>query len=89
MSDLQPKNKIGVIGRRGDVLTYQAAGFAVYQAETVAVAEEMLHRAADECAIVFLTPAVIALPERGGGIGMQLLRQAAERAIGADILFRE
>ncbi len=108
MSDLQQKNKIGVIGRRGDVLTYQAAGFAVYQAETVAVAEEMLHRAADECAIVFLTPAyaaalredvqkydtqltpaVIALPERGGGIGMQLLRQAAERAIGADILFRE
>lgn len=108
MSDLQERNKIGVIGRRGDVLTYQAAGFAVYQAESCTEAADRLAVAAGECAIVFLTPeyatalredvqkydaqltpAVIALPERGGGIGMQLLRQAAERAIGADILFRE
>lgn len=105
---MSEKNKIGVIGRRGDVLTYQAAGFAVYQAESRTEAADKLTIAADECAIVFLTPeyatelreevqkydtmltpAVIALPEKGGGIGMAILRQAAERAIGADILFRE
>lgn len=100
--------RIGVVGTRGDTLTFQAAGFAVYQAENAAVAAEMFTKAAEECTIVFLTPnyalaladqvakydtqltpAVIALPEVGGGVGMQLLRQAAERAIGADILFRE
>lgn len=100
--------KIGVIGTRGDILTFQAAGFTVYPAETVAEAAEMLAKAAGECTIVFLTPtyaealaevtkvyetqltpAVIALPEKGGGVGMRHLRQAAERAIGADILFRE
>lgn len=105
---MREAGKIGVIGSRGDTLTFQAAGFAVYPAETVEVAEEMLHRAASECTIVFLTPAyaealseatkvydaqltpaVIALPEKGGGVGMRHLRQAAERAIGADILFRE
>ena len=32
---MSEKNKIGVIGRRGDVLTFQAAGFATYQAESV------------------------------------------------------
>lgn len=100
--------KIGVVGTRGETLTFQAAGFAVYQAETVEAAADMLRVAAEECTIVFLTPAyasalagdvakyeakltpaVIALPEKGGGVGMQHLRQAAERAIGADILFRE
>ena len=36
-----------------------------------------------------LLPAVAALPEKGGGAGMAVLRRAPERAIGADILFRE
>ena len=105
---MSENKKIGVIGRRGDVLTFQAAGFATYQAESVAAAAEMLKKAAAECAIVFLTPeyagalpeemakydtlltpAVIALPEKGGGVGMAMLRRAAEKAIGADILFRD
>lgn len=105
---MSEKPKIGVIGRRGDVLTFQAAGFAVWQAESVPEAAEQLKKAAEVCAIVFLTPeyaaglaeetarydtmltpAVIALPEKGGGIGMAMLRRAAEKAIGADILFRE
>ncbi len=105
---MSEQNKIGVIGRRGDVLTFQAAGFATYQAESVPEAAQMLQKAAGECTIVFLTPeyaaalpeeiaryetmltpAVIALPEKGGGIGMAMLRRSAERAIGADILFRE
>lgn len=38
-----------------------------------------------------LTPAVVVIPGAGGsrGIGMAALRAAGERAIGADILFRE
>ena len=105
---MSEKNKIGVIGRRGDVLTFQAAGFATYQAESVSDAAEMLEKAAAECAIIFLTPeyaaglaeeiarydtmltpAVICLPEKGGGVDMAMLRRAAEKAIGADILFRD
>ena len=105
---MSENTKIGVIGRRGDVLTFQAAGFATYQAESLSEAAEMLKKSAEECAIIFLTPeyaaglqeetarydtmltpAVIALPEKGGGIGMTMLRRAAEKAIGADILFRE
>ncbi|MBE6615954.1 MAG: V-type ATP synthase subunit F [Ruminococcaceae bacterium] len=105
---MSENRKIGVIGRRGDVLTFQAAGFATYQAESMQEAAGMLRKAAEECAIIFLTPeyaaglpediarydtmltpAVIALPEKGGGVGMAMLRQAAERAIGADILFRD
>jgi len=105
---MSEKNKIGVIGRRGEILTFQAAGFTAYEADTREEGADMLHKAAKECAIVFLsplfaaelteeiarydgtlTPAILALPEKGGGIGMALLRQAAERAIGADILFRE
>lgn len=37
------------------------------------------------------TPAVVALPGAGGsrGLGMEALRSAAQRAIGADFLFRE
>ncbi|MBQ8641213.1 MAG: V-type ATP synthase subunit F [Clostridia bacterium] len=105
---MSEKNRIGVIGRRSDVLPFQAAGFTTFQAESVPEAAEKLKKAAEECAIVFLTPeyaaalqeetvrydammtpAVIALPEKGGGVGMTMLRQAAERAVGSDILFRE
>ena len=32
------------------------------------------------------TPAVIPLPEEGGGYGMAILTRAVERAVGADIL---
>ena len=32
-------------------------------------------------------PAVIPLPEAGGGYGITQLRHAAERAVGADIIF--
>lgn len=32
------------------------------------------------------TPAVIPLPEAGGGYGMDILKRALERAVGADIL---
>jgi len=101
-------SKIGVIGNRGEVLTFQAAGFVIYEADTVEEAAVLLQKAAQECAILFispayaseleeetsryassLTPAIVPLPEKGGGVGMAMLRKSAERAIGADILFRE
>ena len=34
-------------------------------------------------------PAVIPLPERGGGYGITQMKNAVERAVGADIIFRE
>lgn len=35
------------------------------------------------------TPAVIPLPIKGGGYGIQQLRSAVERAVGADIIFNQ
>ncbi len=34
-------------------------------------------------------PAIIPLPEAGGGYGMTQLKDAVERAVGADIIFKE
>ncbi len=34
-------------------------------------------------------PAVIPLPEAGGGIGIRQMSRAVERAVGADIIFKE
>lgn len=34
-------------------------------------------------------PAIIPLPEKGGGYGMTQLKDAVERAVGADIIFKE
>lgn len=34
-------------------------------------------------------PAVIPLPEAGGGYGITQMRSAVERAVGADIIFKE
>ena len=101
--------KIGIVGKRENVLCFMAAGFSVYEAETKETAAAALEDAAkDNCAVIFLepdyaralheeiaryadsvTPAVIPLPERGGGYGSQLLREAVERAVGADILFKD
>ena len=101
-------SKIGVIGPRGEVMTFLAAGFAVYEAEDTAEAAAALQKAAGECAILFLspvyadtlsaeiavydgmvTPAILPLPEADGGIGMRNLKKYVERAVGADILFKD
>lgn len=101
-------SKIGVIGPRGEVMTFLAAGFAVYEAEDVSEAADTLRKAADECAILYLspvyadalsaeiatydglvTPAILPLPEKDGGVGMRNLKKYVERAVGADILFKE
>jgi len=39
----------------------------------------------------YRTPAIIPIPGRGGslGIGMESVRKSVERAVGADILFKE
>ena len=100
--------KIGVLGRRGEILPYLSAGFVPYESDDAEEATQQLLKAAAECAIVYVTPefaaalsaeisryaaaqtpAILALPEKEGGIGMEHLRRTAERAIGADILFRE
>lgn len=35
------------------------------------------------------TPAVIPLPAAGGGYGIQQLKKAVEKAVGADIIFKD
>lgn len=35
------------------------------------------------------TPAIIPLPEAGGGLGTAAMKRAVERAVGADIVFRD
>lgn len=101
-------SKIGVIGPRGEVMTFLAAGFTVYEAEDAAEASAALKTAVEECAILFLapvyadalseeisaydgmvTPAILPLPEEDGGIGMRNLKKYVERAVGADILFKD
>ena len=90
-------SKIGVIGPRGEVMTFLAAGFAVYEAEDTTEAAAALQKAAGECAILYLspaydgmvTPAILPLPEADGGIGMRNLKKYVERAVGADILFKD
>ena len=36
-----------------------------------------------------VTPAILPLPEADGGIGMRNLKKYVERAVGADILFKD
>ncbi len=35
------------------------------------------------------TPAVIPLPVKGGGLGISQMKNAVERAVGADIIFKD
>ena len=49
-------HKIGVVGSRGEVLCFMAAGFSVYEAENAERAAVMLRHAADDgCAVIFIT----------------------------------
>ena len=50
-------SKIGVIGKRAEILTFLAAGFSVYGAESDTEAAEQLRIAAEECTILYMTPA--------------------------------
>ncbi len=36
-----------------------------------------------------MTPAIIPLPSAGGGLGTAQLKKAVERAVGADIIFKD
>ena len=101
---------IGMIGPRDQVLCYMAVGFTVYPADASdpVGAEQILKKAAAECAVLYLTPelsaalapaieryagavtpAILTLPTAGGGMGTAALKAAVERAVGADIIFRE
>ena len=97
--------KIGIVGPRERVMCFMAAGFTVYEAGDAESAAKSLRRAADDgCAVIYVVPslateiagdanrpipAVIPLPEAGGGCGITQMRSAVERAVGADIIFKE
>ena len=49
-------SKIGVIGKRSEILTFLAAGFTVYEAKSNTEAAEKLCVAAKECAILYISP---------------------------------
>ena len=96
--------KIGIIGRRDAVQGFMALGFAVREADSVADAAREVHTMAksQEYGVIFITenfaseleeetakyrdlplPAIVSIP------GMNNLRRAVERAVGADILFKD
>ena len=52
----QTMSKIGVIGKRSEILTFLAAGFTVYEAESDPEAAEKLSIAVKECAILYISP---------------------------------
>ncbi|MBO4308858.1 MAG: V-type ATP synthase subunit F [Clostridia bacterium] len=103
--------KIGIIGKRDEILGFMALGFSVHEAATAEEAAKELHSMArsQEYGVIFLTenyavqleteiahyrdlplPAIVSIPGQEGstGYGMNNLRRAVERAVGADILFK-
>lgn len=103
--------KIGIIGKRDEVLGFMALGFSVHEAATVEDAAKELHTMArsQEYGVIFVvedyairledeiaryrnlpTTAIVSIPGPQGstGYGMNNLRHSVERAVGADILFK-
>ena len=97
--------KIGIVGPRERVMCFMAAGFTVYEAgdaeslrraaddgcAVIYVVPSLATEIAGEIARYANRPipAVIPLPEAGGGYGITQMRSAVERAVGADIIFKE
>ena len=81
--------KIGIIGRRDAVQGFMALGFAVREADSTADAARELHAMAKYRDLPI--PAIVSIPGQEGsmGYGMNNLRRAVERAVGADILFKD
>ena len=74
--------KIAVMGDQDSVLGFKALGLEVCAAATAEQAREALHRMAKEdYAIIYMTG-----KEGSLGIGMDNVKTAVERAVGADIL---
>ena len=98
-------SKIGILGGRDSVLGFLSIGFVAMPVKDEHEARHALHKlAAEDCAVIFVTEEYAAplaediskykdspTPGAGGseGLGMAALRAASERAIGADILFKE
>ena len=72
--------KIGIIGERDSVMGFMAIGFAVHEAPDPETAAKILHRLAkdESYAIIFIVENYA-----------KAIKSAVERAVGADILFKE
>ena len=91
--------KLAVIGDPASVMIFNAIGFAVFYDEQQAKIEHRIHKLAEEgYAVIYITekaaalvPAIIPIPASTGnlGIGMKQLKGNVEKAVGADILFKE
>ena len=81
--------RIGVIGDRESVLGFKAVGLEVFA--IIYVTEAFCKGMAAEVAEYTdkRLPAVIPIPDKDGslGIGIESVKKAVERAVGADILF--
>lgn len=104
--------KIGIVGKKDEIMCFMAAGFSVYPASDGKEAFTAAENAEkDGCAVIYVTsdfaedlifekklfagmtvPALLPLPgavnENGDDIGKLLLKNYVERAVGADILFK-
>ncbi len=91
--------KIGVIGKRDEILCYMAAGFMIYPASNPEEAKEMISTAEkDNCRIIYITDSlasevqnskVIPLPDGNSNYGSLRMSRAVARAVGSDIIYKE
>ncbi len=91
--------KIGVIGKRDEILCYMAAGFVIYPASNAEEANKMIETAKnDNCRIIFITPGlaqevqndkVIPLPDGASNYGFERMSRVVAKAVGSDIIYKE
>ena len=86
-------SKIAIVGSREAVLCYLSVGFSVYFAEIIFVSPEYADALSDKIASYAgrFSPAVSVLPgtAEGSGGATLVMRRAVERAVGADIVYKE
>ena len=97
------KKKIAVIGDPSSVMIFKAVGFDVFYEEEKEQIERRIHHLADtetaaqkaqavidEYATATF-PAIIPIPagSKSLGLGLKRVRENVEKAVGADILFKE
>ena len=91
------KKKIAVIGDPSSVLIFKAVGFDVFLADEGYAVIYITETAAQKAQAVIAEyatatfPAIIPIPagNRSLGLGMKRVRENVEKAVGADILFKE
>ena len=96
--------KIGIVGDRESVLGYMSLGFGVFEAPDAKTAGEYIDKLAwSDYAIIFITQSYASeltevinkyadkpLPDKSGSdYGEKIVKSDVERAVGADILFKD